>query len=190
MPDPNDDFDEIELALRQAAKEHRIEIEPIGDTEDFEIELGNYADPSMSDEELAMRQAQLESNLVKISGESGLPDVEENSDQSEKDEVEVELDERLKKLETSAKAARANEHLRIGDQAQQRKADRSAALGLGIGMSIAYAIIGMPILGFFVGMLLENSSLLANGKMIGALVGIVLGFGFMIIQLRKYSDRQ
>ena len=51
------------------------------------------------------------------------------------------------------------------------------------------AIIGMPILGFFVGMLLENSVGLPNAKMVGALVGIVLGFGFMIVQLRKYSDR-
>ncbi len=190
MPDPNDDFDEIEQALRQAAKDHRIESEDGDDPEEIRLELGNYADPSMSNEELAKKQAVLEAKLAQISGESGLPDVDENADQSELNEVEVELDERLKKLETSAKAARANEHLRIGDQAQQRKADRSAALGLGVGMSIAYAIIGMPILGFFVGMLLENSSILANGKMIGALVGIVLGFGFMIIQLRRYSDRQ
>lgn len=62
-----------------------------------------------------------------------------------------------------------------------QEGDRYGYKGLGIGMTAAYALVGMMALGFGIGWLLDHGHNTSNfGPAIGGLVGCVVGIGFVI----------
>ncbi len=70
---------------------------------------------------------------------------------------------------------------------KQRKiaSDREASRGLGVGLSIAYTIIGVPIFGYFVGYLIDRQ---VGGKLFAPLFttgGAVLGLTYAVWVLQR-----
>ncbi|HVT13548.1 MAG TPA: AtpZ/AtpI family protein [Fimbriimonadaceae bacterium] len=73
---------------------------------------------------------------------------------------------------------------------QQQPADKHGYRSLGIGMTAAYALVGMMILGVGLGWLLDHGSNSANvGPALGGLAGCVVGIGFVIWLINRDQSR-
>jgi uncharacterized membrane protein YeaQ/YmgE (transglycosylase-associated protein family) len=95
---------------------------------------------------------------------------------SEADAAEKELHEKLSQLE--AKATRSRRSLERAHQRDEagRPANVEAAQNLGIGLTIAYAIIGAPLAGWLIGMVFDrkpNGPVGAALTVFGAFAGVV-----------------
>jgi F0F1-type ATP synthase assembly protein I len=106
---------------------------------------------------------------------------------SEAAELDDGFDARLKEIEERA------DHHRVRSQAAKAKAAREdrqnadSARGLGVGMTIAYAILGMPLLGAGLGWLLDER---LGGKLwigVGMLLGAAAGIGFAVLTLNRVN---
>jgi F0F1-type ATP synthase assembly protein I len=89
----------------------------------------------------------------------------------------------LKRVESRAAEAKAAQEALRSEAERIGAADGDSARGLGVGLSIAYTIIGVPLLGVLVGWIVD-SQLGTNvwkglGMLIGAVIGIALAFVFL-----------
>ncbi|RYG39973.1 AtpZ/AtpI family protein [bacterium] len=99
-----------------------------------------------------------------------------------------EYDERLRDLHSKTFAAREMRESQNRQEARERAADQESYRGLGTGLQIAYAIIGLPIFGFGAGWLLDRA-LNANGwKPILTMLGAVVGIGYAIWTLNRENQ--
>jgi F0F1-type ATP synthase assembly protein I len=89
------------------------------------------------------------------------------------------FDERLRSLEARADEIQASRQNANREARRQQHAERESALGIGAGLSIAYTLIGLPLLGAGLGWVLEQRGLrgaMALGVLIGAVLGLVMAF--------------
>lgn len=135
------------------------------------------------------------------------------------DEQLVSIDDRLQKLHDDLLHDEAEEKLRdIEERAKkiaqrvempevpewdykrpeipgQNKVDASSYLGLGVGLSVAYTLIGMALAGWGVGWLIDrNSGTTSNlgqglGTLVGAMFGLAAGI-FTIIKAQNRNDKK
>lgn len=97
------------------------------------------------------------------------------------------FDERLRELESRAEKHRVvREAARAKTQRQQSK-DADSARGLGVGMTIAYAILGMPLVGAGLGWLLDERLGVKIWMGIGMLLGAVAGIGFAVLTINRVN---
>lgn len=103
------------------------------------------------------------------------------------DEVDAEFDERLRRMNrsvTRAGQARKNE---ANKKERERAQERESARGLGIGLTVAYTIIGFPLLGAGVGFLIDRSTGGTAGVTLGTVLGVGLGMAAAIFMLNRAS---
>ncbi|HMS54947.1 MAG TPA: AtpZ/AtpI family protein [Fimbriimonadaceae bacterium] len=125
--------------------------------------------------------------------EEGLETLREQAEalrlESEGDRIDSEFQERLKKLEDRADSAQAERQAKQKELETRQKSERTSTLGLGVGLSVAYVIIGMPIAGWAIGLLIDKQTggVMANG--IGMLIGAVLGIVAVVMILNKHQNK-
>lgn len=96
-----------------------------------------------------------------------------------------EYDERLRALHERTDSAKMAREAQAQEMDRRRTSDQESYKGLGTGLQIAYAIIGMPLFGFGIGWLLDRS---LNGnawKPMLTLLGAVVGIGYAIWSLNR-----
>lgn len=129
-------------------------------------------------------QDELERIVAKFQDEATGSIGDINRRASEKaDDLHSEYDKKLAELEAKARAAKARESVKVVSKDQMLKSDAEAARGLGVGLSIAYTILGTPLLGLGIGWMLDNryqANLFKGlGTVSGAVLGIILAFWMM-----------
>jgi F0F1-type ATP synthase assembly protein I len=112
--------------------------------------------------------------------------VEEARDKADK--IDDEFAARLDALEEKAKAHRQVRDNQQREEQRRMASDRESAKGLGMGLTVAYTLIGLPLVGVLVGWLLDEPG--SNTyKGIGVVAGVALAI-FMTVFLLSRADRQ
>lgn len=98
------------------------------------------------------------------------------------------FDDHLSHLESRAVQARVAHNKAKNAEAGSAEGDRRASRGLGIGMAMAYTMIGLPLLGAGLGYLLNR---VAPGPWIavGVVMGFVAGVSFAVFLGNRERDR-
>ena len=97
----------------------------------------------------------------------------------------VRIDRRLTDLERRAGAQKATREARKEQEARRQAKDADAARGLGVGMTAAYAILGMPLLGAGLGWLVDQRLGTNVWLGLGMLAGATAGVGFALFVLQR-----
>ena len=105
-------------------------------------------------------------------GPTSLPDVPDTAT----------FESRTRKAQGTHLAAKAEERSRLASDAKANK-------GLGIGLAIAYALLGLPMVGLGVGYLLDRALDATAWKGVGTLVGAVAGIAFAVLMLNRENSR-
>lgn len=103
--------------------------------------------------------------------------------------ADEDIEARLQRLGDQASAGRKRaENREIGHKSEMF--DRSTARGAGIGLTVAYAIIGVPLFGFGVGWLIDQARGTPDrfASILG-LLGCFAGVGFAFFVLNKENQR-
>ncbi|RYG36753.1 hypothetical protein EON81_08760 [bacterium] len=96
-----------------------------------------------------------------------------------------EYDDRFRDLHAKTFAAREARDTQARQEARRRETDQADYRGLGTGLQIAYAIIGLPIFGFGAGWLLDNALHGTAWKPILTMLGAVAGIGYAVWHLNR-----
>lgn len=99
--------------------------------------------------------------------------------------LDEEFERRMKSLEERASAHRELRENEKREQERRTRGDRDAARGLGLGLSVAYTIIGLPVFGYGVGWLISRSTGSTTVAGFGMLIGAVLGIAVAIVMLNR-----
>jgi len=99
-------------------------------------------------------------------------------------EIEDEFDARMRSLESKATAVREQREAQVRQEERKLKSDANAAKGLGVGLSVAYAIIGMPVLGYLIGWGIDGKPGGPNGNWT-VILGAILGFVGAAVLLKR-----
>lgn len=108
----------------------------------------------------------------------------------ENPEYEAELEERLRRLEHRVRKAKANEAGRAMRTDAVLKPDAESHRQLGVGLSIAYAIIGMPVVGYGLGYLLDAGKPNQLWTPWTSLAGCLLGVIYALFVLNRENQRR
>ncbi|CAN5539907.1 hypothetical protein BH11ARM2_BH11ARM2_38870 [soil metagenome] len=98
-----------------------------------------------------------------------------------------EYDDRFAALHAKTESARQKREQETREVNRRITADQENYRGLGFGLQLAYAIIGMPLLGFGIGWLLDKSLGGDGWRPIMTLLGAVLGIGYAVWQLNRQN---
>lgn len=101
------------------------------------------------------------------------------------DEADAEFAGKLKDLEERAAQSKSRRETQAKQKAKEDKSSAEAAKGLGVGLTVAYAILGMPIAGLGIGWLIEKMGGPAGWQSGLILVGAVVGVVFAILVVNK-----
>lgn len=71
----------------------------------------------------------------------------------------------------------------------QQKMDASGYMGLGVGLSVAYTLVGMAIAGWGIGWLIDRGSDTAIAQGIGTLIGATIGLAAGIFTIIKAQSK-
>ncbi len=99
--------------------------------------------------------------------------------------IDAEFEEKLRALEAKAQDRQSIRENQQREIKRKMTGDRDSAKGLGVGLSIAYTIIGLPLVGVVIGWFLDERSGTQVFKGIGVLVGSVLGIVATVIMLSR-----
>lgn len=97
------------------------------------------------------------------------------------------FDERMADLEKRATEAKIAREAKRVEVQRTLKSDQDSAKGLGIGLAIAYTMIGLPIFGYGVGYFVDQSSGGTQAKGIGVLIGSILGIFMAVVILNRHG---
>ena len=89
---------------------------------------------------------------------------------------------RTRKAQGTHRVAKAQEENRLASDAKANK-------GLGVGLAIAYTLLGLPMVGLGVGYLLDRALGATAWKGVGTLVGAVAGIAFAVLMLNRENSR-
>lgn len=101
--------------------------------------------------------------------------------------IDEEFDTRLRNLEEKAAASKRFRDAHRKRTERRLKQDQEDYRGLGLGLTIAYAILGMPVAGWFVGWLIDRNAGTQFWTPILAFVGVMGGLGFAISMLYRHQ---
>lgn len=95
------------------------------------------------------------------------------------------FDDRLARLEQAAREARGRHETVKHEQARKQTSDGESARGLGIGLTVAYAILGMPLLGAGLGWLIDRQMGTSNYMGILCTIGAIVGVVFAVMTTNR-----
>lgn len=141
-----------------------------------------------SDEEIEARFSKIKENLT-----IELDDADEKLaailDKTYAPKIETdELDERMVSLEAKAQQLKEKREAQKKQANKEMKLSQDSAQGLGMGMTIAYVIIGVPLAGGLLGLLLNKLTGSPIWLVIFGMGGMVLGLGFAVFLATKNNN--
>ncbi len=149
-------------------------------------------DPMTDDDKLIDAAGNVdEEELERRIREMGLdqtPSIEQAKQEAAK--IDDEFSERLKKLEDKARQQRLIRDNQARDTSRKQESDSQSAKGLGVGLSIAYTIIGMPLLGVAIGWAIDTRLGTQTYRSIGVLLGSVLGIVGAVVLLSRVNRNE
>lgn len=95
------------------------------------------------------------------------------------------FDTRLSSLESKAQSAKSVREGQKADMARVQRADNESGRGLGIGLTVAYMIIGVPMFGALIGWLIDKQVGGVFWKGICTTLGAILGVTLAIMTINK-----
>ncbi len=98
---------------------------------------------------------------------------------------DAEFEERLQALHDRADKAKQRKTVTKGGYGGEIRTDPETARSLGLGLSIAYTIIGAPLAGAFIGWLVDKYAGTTNGKGIGVMVGAAVGLLMAFLMMSR-----
>jgi F0F1-type ATP synthase assembly protein I len=143
-------------------------------------------DDNLIDKEGEVDEDELDRRIREL-GLDETPSIERAKQEGNK--IDDEFSDRLKALEDKARAAKHQRHNQKREEARKSASDAQSALGLGIGLSVAYTIIGMPLVGMGIGWFIDYKIGSNSFRTIGAVAGMALGI-FAGIAIFNKSNRQ
>lgn len=142
------------------------------------------------DEEIAARLQRVRNELNQM---EGLPELPEDKIPQLAPTPELpkmpDFDDRLRDLEARAQAAKDRRETKARTEARRIASDAESHRGLGIGLTVAYAIIGVPLFGILVGYALDSAAGTNVYKGLGALLGSILGIAGAVIILNRQQNQ-
>lgn len=124
--------------------------------------------------------------------ERGIRDLEKQAAElkvnSKGDQIDAEFEERMRKLEAKVEESKTVREAQQRESKRQMASDRESARGLGVGLSVAYTIIGLPLFGYGVGYLIDNSTGGEAAKGIAMMIGAVAGIGMAFVILNRHNN--
>ena len=100
-------------------------------------------------------------------------------------EMDPELDARIRDVQTRARLAKHAHDVHTMQEERKMKSDGEAARGLGVGLTAAYAIIGMPLVGAGIGWLIDRNVDPKIWTGLCTVAGALLGITFTIITINR-----
>lgn len=182
-----DEIAHIEQTLRRAAKEHRIDLGPLPKADvAHKDSVTQDVDPS---DELDAQIREAEAKLRAALSDNGSDEPEEANFEiphfSREDPLDEDLRRRVDRFGKKLDDIGARRESQRKTKKSQSELDRDAARGLGIGMMVAYLIIGVPLIGALVGYFIDRATNGANAMAIGVVVGAVLGVAMAISVMNR-----
>lgn len=116
------------------------------------------------------------------------PSIEKAKEDAAK--IDDEFSERLKKLEDKARQQKLIRDNRSHETNRKARDDAESAKGLGVGLSIAYTIIGLPLLGVGIGWFIDTRLGTQTYRSIGVLLGSVLGLVGAVVLLSRINRNE
>ncbi len=152
-------------------------------------------------------EEELEERLRKLLGEGALADSEElgeielklrdidsrfadqHESRQEKERLSAaELKDGLKNLHVRAEGWKVRTAAQSAEKKRQAMADVHVAKGLGLGLTVAYTIIGVPLAGLAVGWVIDHYAGTTTAKGIGMLIGAGIGMAMALFILKRSSE--
>ena len=146
-----------------------------------------------SDEEIEARFSKIRENLT-----TDVDDVDEKLGHilagTHVDRLdEAEHDEYLSKLaDVDAKlkqARQSQENTKPKHESLTGSLDQKSSVAMGMGLSMAYTIIGSPIVGYGIGLLVNKVTGTQGWQIWLTLIGFVIGLGYVVIVQKRHGDR-
>jgi F0F1-type ATP synthase assembly protein I len=160
----------FEDRLREIGDPSQLTDAELAEAEDLLQKLGYTPSP---DEDVAVnfmdaRLEQLQQKANELEHSARMPD------------FDPEFDERLKNLEARVNQSQQRRRSKSEQTERTLKSDREAARGLGVGLSVAYMIIGLPLVGYGIGYLIDRQTgnTVASGLL--TVLGAALGVGMAV----------
>lgn len=121
--------------------------------------------------------------------EKGLQDLQRQADElkveSKGEQIDAEFEERMRKLEERVQESKTVREAQQRETKRQLQSERESARGLGIGLSIAYTIIGLPLFGYGVGYFIDQSTGGQAAKGIAMMIGAIAGIAMAFVMLNR-----
>jgi F0F1-type ATP synthase assembly protein I len=138
---------------------------------------GRFPDPP-SDEDIAERLRKVREELSGME----LPELPE-------DEVEAKSIELQEKVAAARRRSFPDPPELEVNRPHQKQLEDPGYRGLGIGMSVAYSLVGCVVVGWGIGKLIDMQTGGALGQAIGTLLGAVGGLAASIMMIMRAGDR-
>ena len=100
-------------------------------------------------------------------------------------EIDAEFEDRLAAFDKRLADQKTVHEARKIEAKEKATSDREATRGLGLGLSVAYAIVGVPVFGYGIGLLVDKSSGTTTWAGIGMLIGALIGIAVAIVMLSR-----
>ncbi|MCC7230743.1 MAG: hypothetical protein IT203_10150 [Fimbriimonadaceae bacterium] len=142
-------------------------------------------DDNLIDKEKNVDEDELDRRIREL-GLDQTPSIEKAREEAAK--IDEEFGERLKALEEKAKTVKEVRDNQSREKTRRLESDRETAKGLGLGLSIAYTIIGLPILGAVVGWFLDSRVGGQTFTSLGVLLGSVLGIVAAVFMISRANN--
>ncbi|MEI8281489.1 MAG: AtpZ/AtpI family protein [Armatimonadota bacterium] len=142
-----------------------------------------------SDAEIEARFSKIKENLT-----TDLDDADEKLaailDKTHAPKIETdEFDDKLKALEIKAQAMKEKREAQKVQAAKEVKSTQMANDGLGMGMTLMYTVLGLPLLGGIIGMFLDKATGGNAWIVIFGMGGMILGIGCAVFLLYRKNGK-
>ena len=142
-------------------------------------------DDNLIDKENNVDEDELDRRIREL-GLDQTPSIDKAREEAAK--IDEEFGERLKALEEKAKTVKEVRDNQNREKTRKLESDRETAKGLGLGLSIAYTIIGLPILGAVIGWFLDSRMGGQTFTSLGVLIGSVLGIVAAVFMISRANN--
>jgi F0F1-type ATP synthase assembly protein I len=96
----------------------------------------------------------------------------------------------LEEIERKAAALRATQEKKTTTLSEQRRVDSESSRGLGIGMTVAYIIVGIPLAGAGLGYLIDKALKASIFMGIGTLIGAIIGISMTVVIVNREANKK
>lgn len=107
---------------------------------------------------------------------------------TQRDATDLEFEEKLRAVEGRAKSYRASKEKEAGGGKVGASSQRNDAKGLGVGMSLVYTIIGLPLFGAVIGWFIDQGQHTKLWQSVGLLIGGILAIIAVAAMLKRANQ--